>query len=153
MQTQPQSNIEAGWKKRYVLRKHGLGDNVTVFLDKSEYENAIARLVNCHAHDQIESWLSECLHKDRIKPLGNAIRAQRHRYSFPEKGELPKKTIDLRHFAWRQLSKFSTYHAMSHSESLEYLCEVFARVDDCAKKRGVSIEDYLSVIELERPPD
>ncbi len=122
MKYQQLENLEAGWKWKYLAKKHRDGETVTRYIDSSEAQAAVEVLISLeHEPTQVLSWIDEHISEDLENKLKQAIRAKRKRHFNAEQEHTRKKSIDLDYKVWKMLAEKSMEQGSTLSETIEYL--------------------------------
>lgn len=115
---------EAGWKWKYLLKKHREGENVTKYEEQSLIELKIQRLTTLQdSPKEIELWIKREMTADQRRRMRQSIRARRKRFFNAEKQSTRKKSIDLDYFSWQRLSALSNEMESTLSETIHYLID------------------------------
>lgn len=115
---------EAGWKWKYLLKKHREGENITKHTEESLIELKIQLLTTLQdSPEEIEEWIKTEMTAEQRKKMRQSIRARRKRFFNAEKQSTRKKSIDLDYASWLRLSKLSNEMEMTLSECVHYLMD------------------------------
>jgi macrodomain Ter protein organizer (MatP/YcbG family) len=115
---------EAGWKWKYLLKKHREGENITKHTEESLIELKIQRLTTLQdSPEGIEQWIKAEMTAEQRKKMRQSIRARRKRFFNAEKQSTRKKSIDLDYASWLRLSKLSLEMEMTLSECIHFLMD------------------------------
>lgn len=115
---------EAGWKWKYLLKKHREGENITKHNEESLIELKIQLLTTLQdSPEEIEMWIKAEMTPEQRKKMRQSIRARRKRFFNAEKQSTRKKSIDLDYSSWLRLSKLSNEMETTLSECIHYLID------------------------------
>lgn len=138
---------EAGWKWKYLLKKHREGENVTKHSEESLIELKIQLLTTLQdSPEEIELWIKTEMTPEQRKKMRQSIRARRKRFFNAEKQSTRKKSIDLDYASWLRLSKLSNEMEMTLSECIHYLIDEFENkqiYNDQIDKMKQNLKDLL----------
>lgn len=115
---------EAGWKWKYLLKKHREGENVTKHTEQSLIELKMQLLTTLQdSPKEIEQWIKAEMTPEQKRKMRQSIRARRKRFFNAEKTTTRKKSIDLDYASWQRLSKLSLELESTLSETVHYLID------------------------------
>lgn len=115
---------EAGWKWKYLLKKHREGESITKYDEQSLVDLKIQLLLTLQdSPKEIEQWIKQEMTAEQRRKLRQSIRARRKRFFNAEKQSTRKKSIDLEYSSWQRLSKLSIEMEMTLSECVHYLID------------------------------
>lgn len=124
MKYQQLENLECGWKWAYLIKKHHEGENITRYLDTSESEFAISKLLHFeHNPVLVLDWIEMHMNPQLDNKLKQTIRARRKRHFNAEQQHLRKKSIDLEFLVWQRLANLAKRRRATLSDTIVQLLE------------------------------
>ncbi len=124
MKYQQLTNLECGWKWKYLMKKHQEGEQISRYTENSMNQQYVTLLKSIeNKPEEILHWVREHMNTNLDNKMKQTIRARRKRYYNSELQHTRKKSIDLDFFVWQRLSQLSERNAKTLSEMITYLID------------------------------